>query len=1810
MHCLRYISVFIVSLLLMSVSFANDNKLMRYTENKGQWNEKVKFEGKFYGGKVYLENNSLLYTLYESDMIEELHHHLHEYKNGIKNRRFKFHSLRQTFTNCNVAVCTDSKSPHEDYSNYYLGSDPSHWASNVKSYASVTYKNIYNGIDVEFAGASNILKYNYIIKPGASVNDIQEKFEGADKIIKRENKLIIRTTVGDIELSIPLAYQLNGKDTIEINCDYNLAEDGTISYRIKGNYNPLKELIIDPTLVFATFSGASTDNWGMTATYDANGNAYAAGISLAGTSASTNYYYPTTAGAYDVSYNGGGSGGDPNMVDDIAISKFNSAGTSLIYSTYIGGNNNEQPLSLVVNDAGELYMLGRSYSANFQALGSSADSSHNGNCDLVIVKFNSTGSSLLGSTFIGGSGEDGINLSPIETTLGDLKFNYSDDGRGDIFVDNNGYVFVVTSTRSSDFPTTSGSFQSTNPGGAQNGCLLKLDSELSSVMWSSYIGGSDLDAAYSVVVNQTGDVFVTGGTKSGDLSGMATGLNSTYQGGDADGFVYRISNDGSSIIAGSYIGTTAYDQSYFVQLDKYNYVYLFGQTSGSYPVSGGVYQNANSGQFIHKLSPMLDATIFSTRVGSGKGTPDISPGAFMVDKCENIYLSGWGGDLYGYNNIYSTTVGMPTTSNGYQTNTSDNDFYFMVLERNASTLWYATFFGGTNSMEHVDGGTSRFDKSGIIYQAVCGGCGGWSDMPTTAGAWSQTNNSNNCNMAVIKFKFDLINVVADFTETLSNETGCAPLSVVFDNHSVSGITYKWIFGDGDSSNNANNVHVYNVPGIYQVELVSYNPASCNLSDTAFATITVLPSPQVYAVPDTFLCYGSSYQLDAWGSDNYTWSADAVSDSLIHNPTASPDYTSHYIVTTSNNYCTASDTVWVEVGHPEPLITISSPGPICFGETVDLTTSGNFVQYSWLGTGNSSTGITISQTGDYIVEVTDTNGCKNTDTANVFINPQLNLFLISDTSICIGDTAHLHFSGNYQYSWYPTTFLINPADTNPLAVPLNSILYYITASDGNCFVTDSVEVTVLGNQLTLSAQPDTIVCYGEDIILDAGTGQSTYSWSNGSSSQGFSTNVPGLYAVYATNNFGCKISDSITIYQHPQVIAQTIVDTALCKGETVRFTSYAGSFNYTWSPAIYLTDTTSYNPLCTPDTTTTYYLTAEANGCFDYDTLTITVSNVDIRIDTSGPTAFCYGGSVTLSAQTADIYSWSTGSTDQFITADTSGDYIIRGQNFFGCKDSASVTVIEYPEVIAQTINDASLCKGESIEFTSYQGNFNYSWWPATSLSSDSVSNPLCTPDTSTTYHLITEANGCYAYDDLEIIVHDVDVKVDSSGPLRFCDGGGVTLTASNTDTYSWSTGNTGTTEVATTSQVYYLEGNDSFGCKDIDTIVVIEFPKVTAVASDDIIICAGYQLQLLASGGKRYTWTPDLYLNDNTVANPISQPMTSLTYTVHVEEYGCYDSTTVNVDVLTNSTTITPDGPTTFCVGNSVNLLSSTASVTSYTWNTGSNDSQINVDTEGQYVVSTTNAAGCISTDTIAITVLKYLYLINDTGICKGQRVTLTSIGDNSPRWYINRKPITNASNTFEYNGPETAEIIITSTKTCNSSDTAIVTIYPIPTVNAGTNMEIIQGFGSELQASGDSVYQWSPAYGLSCTDCVNPFASPDSTTMYYVDVVSPRGCKTRDSILVEVTIIPALYVPNCFTPNANNLNELFKVDGYGIAEIHVELFDRWGNEITRWESLKDGWDGTIKGSPAPIDVYVYKINAKDIYKKRINKTGTFTLLR
>jgi gliding motility-associated-like protein len=873
---------------------------------------------------------------------------------GSGTNQWLLHSqtYRVSFVGASDQVAISPEKILEEYNNYFVGA-PAQWRPQARLYQGVVYKDLYPGIDLHYYSDGGVLKYDLVVHPGADPHQIVLRYQGQNKLSIKKGQLWVQTTVGTVKELEPRSYQLTAQGRAAVNCSYEMPDAQTVRFKIK-DYSPDATLVIDPAEVFCTFTGSRSDNWGYTATYDNSGNFYVGGIVLDYPGIFSGSNFLTTPGAYQSVFRGGdGSEGTysvgPGQVApykfDVAIKKFNTSGSAVLFATYLGGSGDEQPHSMICDPQGNLIVTGRTSSPDFPVFPSGATDFQGSGFDVFITKFNINGTGLIGSRRIGGEGADGVNYKPKYVSLDgtqELRLSYGDDGRGEVILDAANNIYVATSTQSLKLVTTPGAFQS-GPGnlsGGQDGMLIKTSPDVSTVLGMSYLGGSGTDAAFVLALDPlNNNIYVAGGTLSTDFPGVGKGpAVSGANNGGADGFVSIISNDLSTLINSSYFGTSGTDMIYGIEFDKSGFPYITGTTTGAWAVTPGVgFSQPNGRQFISKLRPDLSGYVYSMTFGKGSTYPDISPTAFLVDRCENVYVAGWGGGIdqgEHYNN--SRTNDMKTTANALQPTTDGDDFYFFVLQKNAASQLYGSYFGqpGGQLGDHVDGGTSRFDKQGVIYQSICANCYGPDNIfPTTPGAIYKHNGTGTqgCNEAAVKIKFDFAGVSAGLKLDLhgrGDSVGCIPLVVGMQDTVLNAKSYIWDFGDGsrETTTSPSLNHTYTAVGVYTVMLIGIDSNSCNVADTVFKTITVKNNPAALAFDITKLppCTSFDYLFDnesthtalsppftnvsfVWNFGDGTGTFPAGLGNTNHSYSAPGPYTVSLILV-DTNYCNYPDTL--------------------------------------------------------------------------------------------------------------------------------------------------------------------------------------------------------------------------------------------------------------------------------------------------------------------------------------------------------------------------------------------------------------------------------------------------------------------------------------------------------------------------------------------------------------------------------------------------------------------------------------------------------------------------------------------------------------------------------------------------------------------------------------------------------------------------------------------------------------------------------------------------------------------------------------
>lgn len=1058
------------------------------TENKGQWPEKVLFQSRTQQHTIWVQQHGFLFDIRDYSALKKAHTNPAA---EITNTDSKQTVIAAHFVGSNEITEIDKFHQSKQYYNYFIGIDQRKWASEVYSYNEVTMAGFYPGIDLKLFDHEEAFKYELWCKPNSDISVIAIDYKGAEKLRIDENgNLVVTTVLGDMMEKAPIAYAIHNGKITPVSCAFQLSGN-RVSFKL-GNYNKNATLVIDPTLVFATYCGSVTDNFGMTATYGYDATAYSGGT-VYGNS------YPTPdPNAYDVTSNFTVVNVANSVTTDAFLSKYSPDGTTMLWTTFVGGGDNTQGTetvhSLICDRQNNVYMYGVTSSTDFPIV-NGYQAAHGGGTplsilfngsnfgntgtDIYIAKISANGHNLLASTYMGGSLNDGVNFKISSgnynsvAAYDSLTTNYGDQFRGEIMIDSVGNCIVASCSRSANFPTMN-AFQPVS-GGQQDGVIFKLSSDLSTLQWSSYFGGTNNDACYSVKIDSSYNIVFAGGTSSSNLPGTAGALNPNYLGGKTDGFVGKLTPNGQTLVRASYIGTTNYDQAFFVEIDRLDNVFLLGQSvGGAFPIINAT-GYANSSQYIIKLTPDLTAVQNSTIFGNGNGAINISPSAFLVDICGNMYISGWGANI-----LQSTPLsGMPVSANAFQSNPANGfDFYLAVLDRDFDGLLYGSYLGGGSAQEHVDGGTSRFDKNGIVYQSVCGGCGGNSDFPTTPNAWSNTNLSSNCNNLVFKFDFDLIPKAEFTTDDL---LGCASYTVTLQNTSPPSDSYLWDFGNGDTTSIIYNPTItFDQPGTYNVTL-TVTDSVCLLTDTAEISIVVTPELQLQLSNDTILCapLPLTFTANSFGTaDTFIWSSTpqfqdtlnaSVADSVL---AITPGGSETYYIQISNPGCSLIDSV--QVFFVDGSLVISGDSTVCIGESTTITANisipGVTFDYVWepaaIITPTAQDNVVIvTPTVDTWVVVTanGSNGCFDQDSIFVQVG-NLGGAVTATASpevVLPGETSTLTANPpGFSYSWTPVSGLSNPNGQVTQATVNQTTEYTVSVTDGICTQSSSVTVKVL------------------------------------------------------------------------------------------------------------------------------------------------------------------------------------------------------------------------------------------------------------------------------------------------------------------------------------------------------------------------------------------------------------------------------------------------------------------------------------------------------------------------------------------------------------------------------------------------------------------------------------------------------------------------------------------------------------------------------------------------------------------------------
>jgi uncharacterized protein (TIGR03437 family) len=691
----------------LKVSETYGNLPLSFELNRGQLDAKAKFFARGNGYSLFLTSTEAVLTLRwpMADKRRKPSLVAHE-KRGDSRAKPQLDVLRMKLKGVNPQpqIARLEKLPGK--SHYFIGNDPQQWHTDVAHYAKVRYREVYPGIDLIYYGKQHQLEYDLVVAPGADPGRIQFDFDEARQLrLDESGDLVIRLAGGEVRQQRPVIYQESKVGRQVIEGRYVRRGKQEVGFEV-GPYDQSKPLIIDPILSYSTYLGGADSGYGIAV--DPEGNAYVVGVTF-----SPNF--PASPGAAQTIY-GGGNG-------DAFVTKLNPSGTALVYSTYLGGNNTDTGLGITVDTAGNAYITGNTESPNFPTTSGAFQRIYGGSSDAFVTKLNPSGTALIYSTYLGGSGEDRALL-----LMG-------------IAVDSGGSAYV-TGGAGANFPTTPGAFQSVF-GGQTDAFVTKLNAAGTALVYSTYLGGNRTDVGIGIAVDAVGNAYVTGGTSS-PFPTTPGALRTIYGGGDVDAFVTKLNAAGAALVYSTYLGGGGVDIGYGIGLDSTGNAHVTGNTdSTNFPITPGAFQTARFGSdaFVTKLNEAGTAPIYSTYLGGIENGPEAGTG-ITVDAAGNAYVVGQTGAPN-----FPTTPGASQRVFG-----GDVDAFVTKLSTTGTALVYSTFLGGSGSDR---GYAIAVDSIGNAY--LTGGTFS-SNFPTTPGAFQATGSGRNAFIA--KLGADAVTVSA------------------------------------------------------------------------------------------------------------------------------------------------------------------------------------------------------------------------------------------------------------------------------------------------------------------------------------------------------------------------------------------------------------------------------------------------------------------------------------------------------------------------------------------------------------------------------------------------------------------------------------------------------------------------------------------------------------------------------------------------------------------------------------------------------------------------------------------------------------------------------------------------------------------------------------------------------------------------------------------------------------------------------------------------------------------------------------------
>jgi len=620
---------------------------MAFTENRGQWDDRIQFRADAGGAVMWFTHTGAVYQFIRSipkddaglDEPMDPTNHLQD----MEPDSIESIAIEANFVGANRNPVMYGADELEYKCNYFIGNDPDRWHTDVPNYRAVVYDDIYDGIDLKYYGNGRQMEYDFIVSPGADFSQIRVAYRGAESVsVNADGELVVGTAWGEVVEKRPIIYQDKDGSRVAVTGEYVMKGDGSFGFSLPSGYDPTLAVVIDPVLSYSTYLGGGENELGWRIDTDESGHAYIIGYTWSGD-------FPTV---FEFQSDQG--------LTDAFVTKLNPTGSGLVYSTYIGGSSGDFGRDIIVDGSGNIYIAGDTFSDDFPTQ-NSYQSIRNGAREAFLAKLNSQGNELVYGTYLGGGmDEDCLCLA----------------------VDGSGNAYIAGSTGSLDFPLEN-AYQTIYNDTSVNyydAFVAKFDPSGGSLVFSTYLGGVNIDRAKGIAADDSGNAYITGLTESPDFPVM--GEYQAFQ-GNTDVFVTKLSPAGDSLIYGSYLGGSEIDDGDDIFVDSAGNAYITGGTrSPDFPLKNFYMSYQGSlDAFVSKLNFASNSLVYSTFLG---GSDNDDGQAITVDDSGNVYVTGRTG-----------STNFPTKGE-YQSFFGGEDAFVVRLNHSGDAIDFGAFLGGSN----------------------------------------------------------------------------------------------------------------------------------------------------------------------------------------------------------------------------------------------------------------------------------------------------------------------------------------------------------------------------------------------------------------------------------------------------------------------------------------------------------------------------------------------------------------------------------------------------------------------------------------------------------------------------------------------------------------------------------------------------------------------------------------------------------------------------------------------------------------------------------------------------------------------------------------------------------------------------------------------------------------------------------------------------------------------------------------------------------------------------------------------------------